>query len=160
MKVLHQMVLGTAIAVATMSSHAQKTYSVDPGGCGLANTLLDCSIDVGAPQPPLNEYAWGTFNLNTGGTGNIAWENGPLGQLGTSIVSDSFCAATGSFTSGSHRITACTLMTVLFYGNYLPLYGGGSYSGIATFSFNYVLLPSRYYVRWERYVTEGAVKIY
>ena len=156
MKVLDRAFLGAAIAVATMSSHAQ-TYSLDRGPCGLANTPVECTIDVGPPQPPMGEYSWGTFNLNSG---SIAWENAPLGQLGTSAVSDWFCAHSATFTSGSQNITACVTMTVVFSGNYLPAYGGGSYSGIATINFTYAVLPSRYYVRWGRNVTGGAVKIY
>lgn len=156
MKVLDQTILGAALAVAAMSSHAQ-TYNLDPGLCGLANTPVECTIDVGAPQPPLYEYSWATFNLSSG---SIVWENAPMGELGTSTVSDWFCAATGTFTSGSHSVTACTTMTVVFSGNHLPLYGGGSYSGIATFNFRYALIPSRYYVRWGRDLTQGTVKIY
>ena len=156
MKVLQYIFLGAAIAVAAMSSHAQ-TFNLDPGSCGLANTPVECTIDVGPPQPPLSEYAWGTFNLNTR---YIVWENAPLGQLGTSTVSDWFCSGTEMFTSGSVSITACTTMTVLFYGNYLALYGGGSYSGIATINFSYAIVPSRYYVRWGRNVKGGAIKIY
>lgn len=156
MKVLAHVILGTAMAVAAMSIHAQ-TFNLDPGICGLANTPLECTIDVGAPQPPLNEYSWGTFNLNSG---SIVWENAPMGQLGTSTVSDWFCAATGTFTSGSRSVTACTTMTVVFSGNYLPTYGGGSYSGIVTLNFTYAIMPSRYYVRWGRDITAGVVKIY
>lgn len=156
MKLFKQAVLGAAIAVAAMSSHAQ-TYSIDPGSCGLANTPVECTIDVGAPQPPLDEYSWGTFYQSSG---YIVWENMPLGKLGTSSVSDWFCAATGTFTSGSHSVTACTTMTLLFSGNELPLYGGAPYSGIATFNLTYTLVPSRYYVRWARNVVNGTVKIY
>lgn len=156
MKVLDQMTLGAALAVAAMSSHAQ-TFNLDPGPCGLANTPVECTVDVGAPQPPLNEYSWGTFYLNSG---YIVWENAPLGKLGTSTVSDWFCAASLTFTSGSHSVTECTTMTVVFSGAYLAAYGGGSYSGIATINYSYALQPSRYYVRWNRNVTGGALKIY
>lgn len=156
MKVINQIILGTAFAVAAMSSHAQ-TYNLNPGICGVANTPVECTIAVGAPQPPLYEYSWGTFYLNSG---SIVWENAPMGELGTSTVSDWFCAATGTFTSGSQSVTACTTMTVVFSGNYLSLYGGGPYSGIATFNFSYSLMPSRYYVRWGRNLTKGVVKIY
>jgi hypothetical protein len=157
MKVVdHKLFFGAALAVAAMSSHAQ-TFNLDPGPCGLANTPVECAINAGAPQPPLNEYSWGTFYLNSG---YIVWENAPLGPLGTSTVSDSFCAATGTFTSRSSSITACTTMTVVFGGNYLATYGGGSYSGIATINFRYAIVPNRYYVRWGRNVTGGVVKIY
>jgi hypothetical protein len=79
MKVFTYIFYGAACAVAAISSHAQ-TYNLDPGPCGLANTVVECTIDVGPPQPPLNEYAWGTFYLNSG---YIVWENTLLGQLGT-----------------------------------------------------------------------------
>lgn len=156
MKVLNHIVFGAAMAVAAMSSHAQ-TYDIDPGSCGLANTPVECTMDVGAPQPPLDEYSWGTFYQNSG---YIEWENTPLGQLGVSSVSDWFCAASGTFTTGSHTVSACTTMTVVFSGNYLPLYRGGSYSGIATFNLTYRLVLYRYSYQWVRNVTGGVVKIY
>ena len=157
MKVLHRMFLGSAIAAAAMSSHAQKTYSLDPGSCGAPNTPLSCLIDVGPPQPPLGEYSWGTF-----AAGTIAWENNPMGQLGTSTVSDSFCTGTQTYTgTNGQTITACSGMTIVFYGDYLPLYGGASYSGIATINFYYATRYVRYHGwKWVRYVTGGAVRIY
>ena len=149
-----------AVGAVAQGSLSGQTFNLDPAGCGAANaTLTGCVIDVGGPQPPLNEYSWGTFNLNGDGTGDIQWENMPMGQLGTSNATWA-CTATGTFTAGTNTITACTAITVQISGDYLAFYGGGSYSGTVTMVFAYKYqMVNRWTTRWNRYITGGKVTI-
>lgn len=163
MKVLRQLFLGTAIAAAAMSSHAQKTYSLNPTSCGTAPTAaLYCLIDVGGPQPPLDEYSWGTFNLPlSGDTGTIAWENLPMGELGTSEVDSSRCTGTKTYIASNGRtLSACSGLSIQISGNCLPKYGGAPYTGTVTINLSYSLVYVRYRgYQWHMFATGGQVVI-
>jgi len=153
---LKVLLMGGAIGVATMCSQASaqlsgQTFNLDPESCAVG-IPLQCTIDVGPPQPPLYEFSWGTFYPQY-----IVWENRPFGQLGTSEIDSETCTAYSTTTIGNQTTTQCAVLLVAFHGNYLNSETG--YTGSLAMNLTYHLLPSRYRVIWSEYIVSGTMTI-